>query len=56
MICGEKYRNGTIIMTLFGAFAQQSGANMFFMYSNRIITENNKFVPEDKKILANRAT
>jgi len=56
MICGDKYRKGTIIMILFGSFAQQSGANMFFMYSNRIITENNKYVLDDSKILANRAT
>lgn len=55
-MCGGKYLRATIILCLIGSFEQQTGVNMLNIYSNRIITESNKQVHDEKKILANRAT
>ena len=55
-VCGPKYIKATFVVFAFGSFGQWTGINMQMMFSNRIITESNKFVEEDKKILANRAT
>jgi hypothetical protein len=37
-------------------YSQQSAANVMTMYSNRILTDLNQFVPLAKQVKANKAT
>ncbi len=41
---------------IFTSLIQQTAVNVFNMYCNRIVTVINATMPDDRKVLANRAT
>ena len=53
---GELYLRGTICAVAWGIIVQLIGINVLNIFSNRIITDLNEYVPDEKKILANQAT
>ena len=53
---GQKYLKGTLILGFYSMSLQLIGCNIMNIFSNRIITDVNKNVPDSRKILANRAT
>lgn len=53
---GPKYRRGTITLMIFGSLCQQTSANVYMMFSNRIISELNEYIPKERQIAANLAT
>lgn len=53
---GPQNRRGTLILSVYSLSFQWIGCNIINIFSNRIITDVNRYVPEDKKVLANSAT
>ena len=53
---GHKYWKSTCVALVVTCLCQQTGTNVFNMYSNRIVTQLNAGVPTDSKIEANVAT
>ena len=53
---GHKVWKGTLFFIVYSGSQQWIGCNILNIFSNRIITDLNHLVPEDKKILANQAT
>ena len=53
---GAHYWKSTLILGFYALILQWIGANVINIFSNRLITDMNANVPDDKKVLANRAT
>lgn len=56
-VFGKKYWKSTVIAMITTMYSQQSAANVFTMYSNRIMTDMNAGVTDASKMIsANDAT
>ena len=55
-LLSERNIKTTIVALIFSSLCQQTGANVWQMYSNRIITNINLHVPPEKMVSANEST
>ena len=53
---GPENLRGTIILSIYALSFQWIGCNIINIFSNRIVTDVNRYLPDSKKVLANTAT